>query len=483
MPDDVQTTFKIESDQTSEEDAPPALLIRIGCSARACRPEPLFVPLFSHAEVRLGGGTHDELDSPEPTVARQTVADRSMSRQHAQVLRLVSPDRWMYVLGDLDSTNGCRVNGVLISEPRPLTHGDVIETGRTFWRFWHRPVSQLDTLLARAYGGGEVEFTSSLCLDLLDTVTRLEQIAASDLPVIVCGESGTGKEGMATELHRLSKRSGPFVALNCAAVPEGLMESELFGHCKGAFSGAVADKRGLIEAAAGGTLLLDEVGDMPLPLQAKLLRVLQGRTLTRVGETTPRQVDVRFVAATHRDLRQMTKESAFRGDLFARLNGLTINLPPLRERREDLGLLLTTFLARADAGDKQVAHAFFRALTLHDWPFNIRELERAVGVAVAFCGDHPKLGREHLPQEVRDAARAVLAPGATPMPASHRPPPAAQKRTAKRRRSRPTAATLTAALEQHNGNISAVARELRTTRMQVHRWLQHYDIDPDTYRR
>jgi len=470
-------TAQMTSDSGLGAEAPQALLIRIGCSASTQAPTPLIVLLAEHPSLQLGRGEADRQQLGAAGGIELTLDDPSLSHHHARILRLVSPEGWFYTLEDLKSTNGCKINGVRITAPRPLEHGDIIETGHTFWKFHYRPVEQLDRLLGRAYQGGPITFSSSFCLDVLAAVVQLEQIGPSELPVIIRGESGTGKEGMAEELHRASRRSGPFVALNCAAIPEGLIESELFGHRKGAFTGAVADKPGMIEAARGGTLLLDEVGDMPPPLQAKLLRVLQERAYTRLGDPTPRKADVRFVAATHRALREMVEQGQFRGDLYARLNGLTLELPPLRERKEDLGLLLTTFLKRTEASDKPVAHRLFRALTRYDWPFNIRELEKAIGVAVAFGAEDTRLELSHLPPEVREGAEAPAAAAAPLLPADAAPSAARRKR-----KNRPPQEELVQALRQHGGNISAVARELDTTRMQIHRWLKHYGVDPVDYR-
>jgi transcriptional regulator with AAA-type ATPase domain len=469
-------TAQMTSDSGLGSEAPQALLIRIGCSANTQAPTPLLVHLSDHASLQLGRGEADRQHLGATGGLELTLDDPSLSARHARILRLVSPEGWFYTLEDLESTNGCKINGVRVSAPRPLEHGDIIETGHIFWKFHYRPIEQLDRMLARAYPGGPITFSSSFSVDLLAAIVKLEQIAPSELPVIIRGESGTGKEGMASELHRASRRSGPFVALNCAAIPEGLIESELFGHRKGAFTGAVADKPGMIEAAHGGTLLLDEVGDMPPPLQAKLLRVLQERAYTRLGDPTVRKADVRFVAATHRALREMVEQGEFRGDLYARLNGLTIDLPPLRERKEDLGLLLTTFLKRSEATNKPVAHRLFRALTLYDWPFNIRELEKAIGVAVAFGVKDARLEQSHLPPEVRAGAQTPS--GVVPAVPGDAEPPAARRK----RKSRPPQEELVEALRQHRGNISAVARELETTRMQIHRWLKHYDVDPGAYR-
>jgi two-component system response regulator FlrC len=235
---------------------------------------------------------------------------------------------------------------------------------------------------------------------VLDTARRA---ARSDATVLVQGESGTGKELVARAIHRWSDRAaGPFVAVNCAAVAETLLESELFGHEKGAFTGAVARREGRLEAAHGGTLLFDEVGDMPAAMQAKLLRALQERAFARVGGTAVVAVDLRVVAATHRDLRALVDAGAFREDLFYRLNVIALELPPLRARRGDLPALaehLVAAIAR-DVGRPapRLSRSALLAIGEHDWPGNVRELKNALERAVVLCeGD--EVGVDDLPPE------------------------------------------------------------------------------------
>jgi transcriptional regulator with GAF, ATPase, and Fis domain len=231
---------------------------------------------------------------------------------------------------------------------------------------------------------GELIGSSQPMRDVAKIVAR---VAPTDLSVLILGETGTGKELVARDLHRQSERSdGPFVAINCGAIPENLLESELFGHKKGAFTGADADKIGKIEAASKGTLFLDEIGEMPTNLQVKLLRVLQERKIERVGDVQPRTIDVRVVAATNRNPQAMIAEGAFREDLFYRLNEVTVTLPPLRDRGEDVGLLAQHFLQRFTARYGGKAKGFtnqaLTALKSHPWPGNVRQLENAVKKAV-----------------------------------------------------------------------------------------------------
>jgi Nif-specific regulatory protein len=230
--------------------------------------------------------------------------------------------------------------------------------------------------------------------------------AEADSSVLLLGESGVGKELFAEQIHLKSpRRNGPFIRVNCAALPEGLLESELFGHVKGAFTDALADRRGRFELSDGGTIFLDEIADMPIPLQAKLLRVIQQKTFERVGSSETTTVDVRIIAATNRELEKEVAEGRFRSDLYYRLNVLPIRIPPLRERREDIPLLAEFFLKMHKSETKKQIRGFsdeaIEALLEYAWPGNVRELENAVERAVVFSRD-----------EVIGAESLTLNPGA-----------------------------------------------------------------------
>jgi DNA-binding NtrC family response regulator len=235
---------------------------------------------------------------------------------------------------------------------------------------------------------------------LKESILAIQRAAATDTTVLILGESGTGKELMARALHQLSKRSkGPFVAINCAAIPEALLENELFGHEKGAFTGAGARKPGRAELAHRGTLFLDEVGDLPLPLQGKILRLVQERQFERVGGVQTITVDVRLVAATNRDLKAAVASREFREDLYFRLSVLPVEIPPLRRRRGDVLLLADALLARygAEMGRRglRFSDAARRALQQHAWPGNVRELQNCVERAAILC-DGQEIGPQHL---------------------------------------------------------------------------------------
>ncbi len=238
----------------------------------------------------------------------------------------------------------------------------------------------------------------------LDILELAETVAPTDSTVLITGESGTGKEVLARFIHRISNREdGPFISINCGALPENLLESELFGHVKGSFTGAVKDKDGLLVAARGGTFFLDEVGEMSPSLQVKLLRALQEREIVPVGATRTVDIDVRIIAATNRDLEEEMRRNAFRSDLYYRLNVISLHMPPLRDREDDIPLLAEHFLgqleregARLELDEEALAR-----LRAYDWPGNVRELENALERAGVLAGGK-SIGVEHLPDRVVD---------------------------------------------------------------------------------
>ncbi|MFP4155980.1 MAG: sigma-54 interaction domain-containing protein [Halothiobacillaceae bacterium] len=292
-----------------------------------------------------------------------------------------------------------------------------------------------------------------------ESVLRSAQIvAATEATALLVGETGTGKELMARALHEGSARARmPFVAINCSAIPETLAESELFGHCRGAFTGAVESRGGQVRAAEGGTLFLDEIGELPMALQAKLLRFLESGEIQPVGAARPLQVNVRVVAATHRDLAELVREGRFRQDLYYRLQVVPVEIPPLRARRADIELLFTHF-ARAFAnsqglGVPRLSEAAAEVIRRHDWPGNVRELRNLAERLTVFHG-----GREvdvlHLPAELRGQAPAVAqgTPGDFVLPAGGIDFESLES------------ALLRQALERAEGNKSRAARLLGLTR-------------------
>jgi DNA-binding NtrC family response regulator len=242
----------------------------------------------------------------------------------------------------------------------------------------------------------------------MEVLKLAETVAPTDSTILVSGESGSGKEVLARHIHSLSERSdGPFFSLNCGALPESLLESELFGHVKGSFTGAVRDKEGLFVAAAGGTFFLDEIGEMSPATQVKLLRALQEREVIPVGATEPVPIDVRIIAATNRDLEEEIRRGAFRSDLYYRLNVIALHMPPLRDRREDIPLLAAHFLRRMDGEGEEnlvIPDETLDLLMAYSWPGNVRELENALERAAVLSGEHGgSLVPDSLPDRVREA--------------------------------------------------------------------------------
>ena len=295
----------------------------------------------------------------------------------------------------------------------------------------------------------------------------IENLSHSDASVLITGESGTGKEVLARAIHVHSPRgSGPFVAVNCGALPAGLLESEMFGHVRVAFTGAARDRVGRFELASDGTLFLDEVGDLPLELQVKLLRVLQDGTFERLGENHTRTSRARVIAATHINLADAVREGSFREDLYYRLRVVPIEIPPLRERREDIEPLAHALLSRVGARQGRALRFSpdgLRALLRYDWPGNVRELENALEYAVAVCR-----GQTILPEDLPNLDSAP--PVGSPVEESPGQPglPTAVREVGRA----PTADKLRRALERHQWRRSAAARELGVSRSTLWRWMR-----------
>ncbi len=300
------------------------------------------------------------------------------------------------------------------------------------------------------------------CPPLLDVLTKVEKVAATDISVLITGETGTGKELIAGAIHRRSQRSkGPFVVVNCGAIPENLMESELFGHVRGAFTGAVATRAGKFQQADGGTLFLDEIGELPPHLQVKLLRVLQERVVMKVGDNKAQAVDIRVVAATHRDLEAEIKKGTFREDLYYRLNVVNLHLPPLRERGDDVVVIAKYFLkkyaAEYGAKVKGFTPGALAAMQKYDWPGNVRQLENRIKKAVVLA-DKTLIGPEDL-----DLFPEALVPIV----------PLSQAREEFTRR------YILEVLDRNNGNRTKTARDLGVDPRTIFRYLER---EPDAPR-
>ena len=334
-----------------------------------------------------------------------------------------------------------------------------------------REVDELKARLDERFGFENLVGTSRPMVELFK---QTRTVAATRATVLIRGESGTGKELIANAIHQHSDRKrGRFLPLNCAAIPPNLMESELFGHEKGAFTAADRAHPGKFEQANGGTLFLDEVAELPPDLQAKLLRVLEERTVTRVGGTQPIPVDVRIIAATHRDLGACVREGRFREDLYYRLKVVELAVLPLRERREDVPLLvqafLTQFAAEHGKAVRRASEPVLRAFAAYTWPGNVRELKNVVERMVVFC-DGEELEERHLPADFGDRPRPAAAAARTMEPAPPRPEaPQAVLPLGRMERE-----AIFAALRETGGNKTQAARVLGIGLRTLHRKLKEY---------
>jgi transcriptional regulator with GAF, ATPase, and Fis domain len=447
------------------------------------------------------------IDGPECVVGRDpanrlSIPDRLMSRRHCTVT--FADGR--YYLRDLGSSNGTFVNGIPVGE-RVLEHGDRIRAGDSVLMFLTTaPAAALSALSSPAGtvddrttrvgealraeanrravpdSAGEIlaeVLAGRVTLQAHDMVGdsqamrlvygRIRKLAPSDCTVLISGETGTGKELAARAIHQNSPRARrPFVAINCAALTESLLESELFGHEKGAFTGALSLKKGRFEIADGGTIFLDEIGELAPPLQSKLLRALQYHEFERVGGTRTVRVDVRVVAATNRDLAAEVAAGKFRQDLWYRLNVVNLTMPPLRERREDIPSLAAHFAAKYARGRVvEFSPDALQALTGHDWPGNVRELENAIERAVVL-GSSDRIAAEDLPDLLLEpAGDAESGAGA----AFHD-----GVRETKRR-------LILEAIDRSGGNYAAAARLLGLNPTYLHRLLKNLQIKDVAARR
>ncbi|MDI3285857.1 sigma 54-interacting transcriptional regulator [Polyangium sp. 15x6] len=445
------------------------------------RPLPFLFVVLHNDNPTLGGARYSLLGIDEITIGRGSTREASradeagsrrlalrlpsstVSRAHARLVR--SHDEWL--LEDLDSKNGCCVNGERVTRAR-IRDGDFVEIGSVVLRYraaLPAPpgfAEDFDSALRPPEASGFTTLVPAIAAGL-GTLARIARLPISTL---LLGETGTGKEVLAKGMHALSGRPGPRVAVNCGGLTSSLVESQLFGHVKGAFTGAQRDEPGFIRSADGGTLFLDEIGDLPLPAQAAILRVLQEREVVPVGGTRPTIVDVRVIAATHKSLDALCLRGEFRSDLLARIAGYQHMLPPLRERMEDVGLLISDLLRQMSvpgAMDARLSVTTGRRLLSHAWHLNIRELKQVLtlGVGLAERGVVEPL---HLPEGVVKAPEKLGPERETPSSTDE------------------LREQLISLLRKHRGNVTAVSRTLGKSRIHIHRWMAKYGIDPDDYR-
>jgi transcriptional regulator with PAS, ATPase and Fis domain len=478
MPDRAeQTLTAVESPLAAGEHKDRAVLLVAGSAGTPSLP--------ARARLQIVG---DELlvgRRPAGPPAHANLAaldDALVSGQHARIARGAGG----YDLEDLGSKNGTWVDNLRAAGKLRLRDGALVFFGDHVAVF--RMVSHFELEAIKAELVAPLGPVPTASPALAVACDRLRRLAASEGELLIVGETGVGKEVYARAVHAASGRKGRFMAINCAAIPRDLVESELYGYRQGAHSTAHQAKPGLIEEAEGGTLFLDEIGEMPPEAQIKILRFLQDRELTPLGATRPRRMDVRIIAATNRAAAGPGKGPAgLRDDIVARLGAAPIHLPPLRDRIEDLGALAAHFLGRganrADgagrageslgdrAGDPvRIPAVFdqpaFRALALHAWPLNVRELEKIVSTAAVLTGGTRPIALRDLPDPI------ALAVGLRPAPAARRPVGPS-----------PTPAELEELLRRHEGNVADVSRELGKHRAAVWRWIKKFGLGPHKFKR
>ena len=409
--------------------------------------------------------------------------DDTVSRYHCKIIHQDSE----YLVVDNTSTNGTLVNGVRVREAF-LTPGLILSVGNTQIRF--SPLDEevpVEPIASEVFGG-----IVGRSIAMREIFGILEKIAPTSATVIIDGETGTGKEVVARTIHEKSKRKDePFIVFDCGAVPASLIESELFGHEKGSFTGAIMTRKGLFEMAQGGTIFLDELGELSIDLQPKLLRVLEQRDVRRVGSNKPIPIDVRVIAATNRDLEQEVKEGRFREDLFYRLSVVRVRLPALRERAEDVPILCQHFLRRLKErrGDEMESIDGFAMSTLdcmkrYPWPGNVRELLNIVERACSFC-DGALIQTEDLPEYVVNGELGDLP---LPAPKPVRTPAETYARAEKHQPFKEAKEEWIAQFERdyiydllrkHNGNISKAAREADIDRKYFRKLMSKHEIETD----
>jgi two-component system response regulator AtoC len=437
-----------------------------------------------HLVVMWPGGSavKELLPAGTVTVGRSRKCDLcidhpSVSREHV-VFYGSNP----VTIEDTGSTNGTTIAGLRIASKArvPVQRGEVIAIGAAVIVI--RAALENDPLPGPQprLGRGELGGPSVIVVDdgMRELYRVVDLVGKGDLSVILLGETGSGKDVIADAIHRRSTRgSGAYVRVNCAALPDALLESELFGYERGAFTGAVQAKQGLLEVADGGTLFLDEIAELPLVMQAKLLRVLESREVTRVGGLKSRSIDVRFVCATNRDLVTLVRAGAFRQDLYFRLNGISLVIPPLRQRRAEIAPLAQAFVIQAcrDAGRAQVpitAEAM-RQLESHDWPGNVRELRNIIERAVTLCTG-TSIDVHHLPPPELSFGVPMSSPDSgmrTTMPVPNDPAQGASEATplglhdaARRAAQSIERRRIAEAMDRCGGNQTRAAQLLRVSR-------------------
>jgi transcriptional regulator with PAS, ATPase and Fis domain len=448
--------------------------------------KPRVVPM-DQPMLQIGRRPHPTPTPNEGVPAALTIPDATVSGAHARIQR-ASTGADLFIVQDLESTNGTYVDGKRAQGPVPLRDGAVLFLGSQVLVFRIVTAAELEALAVET--DAPFALLPTACPELAVTCGKLRRLARTTSEILLVGETGVGKDVFANAIHAHSGRAGKFVAINCAAIPRELVESELFGYEKGAHSTAQGRKVGLVELADGGTLFLDEIGDMPSELQSKLLRFLQDRRFTPLGSTRVVEADVRIVAATSRIGLELGKGPKVQEAVLGRLGAQPILLPPLRERIEDLGRLVAHFLRGLKDGRAFEPEAF-HALCLHGWPLNVRELSKVLDEAEALSRGAATIGLEHLPDAVTATLQLDAEDDFEITDVDPQPSPAGEDANMTRaaapagrvRRPAPTREELTALLAQANGSVAEVARRMNRQYAVIWRCVQRYGIDTSTFRR
>ena len=442
----------VDADLTSREDDRPIRVRQL-------------VPVFASAKARL---PTVHLDTRPVHLGREPagevaflVDDDEASRQHAMVVLDAERDAWLVV--DQASRNGTFVDGARV-ERAELRHGSVIRVGRSLLVF-------VDVELAA--GAALAPETPGLLghsISMQRLRAEIALVAPRDLAVLVLGETGAGKENVAAQIHLASGRTGAFVPVNCASIPATLADSTLFGHAAGAFTGAVGPTEGLFARADRGTLFLDEIGELPADVQPKLLRALATGEIRPLGRTETRRVDVRVIAATHRDMRRQVDEGAFRSDLFGRLSSWELPVPALRDRKDDI-LRLTHALLKRHGHDVSLTRGAAEALLVAGWPRNVRELEHVVVAAAIRAAADGRIRLEHLPDAISSQVKGPNEARSRSRTSSELPlalvvaPHVVPSREALER-----------ALLHFQGSVAEVAAYFGKDRKQIYRWMERHGV-------
>jgi DNA-binding NtrC family response regulator len=427
----------------------------------------LVLTIAHHPDPRFIGHRRVLLDDKPVVIGRRAecfgvgaLDDRLLSRRHVELARDGDGVR----VRDLDSHNGSHIDGERVAEGR-LQPGQILGVGGILIVV-HRGPAFFQSRAHDAIGG--VSYAINCVLELI------VRAAKSDVTVLIHGETGVGKELVARALHAARERKGAFVAINCATIPGGVLQSELFGHAKGAFSGAGVERTGLIGSAKNGTLLLDEIGDAPMELQTSLLRLLEQREYRPVGSDRTLTTDAHFVTASHVDLHAAVEAGSFRRDLLGRIDRWTITVPPLRERREDIIALALRFL-KSRGREVAIDRALALALLRYDWPRNVRELQAVLEQVTL---EQPDADVFALSQTIGARLKAPPAGEPPQEPKSVEAPTDPQRMRGRA----PSAEHLRARFIALGGNVKALADEFGVGRNTLYRWFKKLDLDPDRLR-